>query len=235
MTVRPLERDVQSLAMSVLLAVVRGAMYRIVLALSAVVAVLSTTATSAGVAQDAPASLHTLVAGLDDERTAWASTVRIREAGPTSLQLLLDSGATAAGPHGDWSPRMLAIAKFGESAVPVIAARLAKIARDRDQRAAQEYHALIKVLGAIGPAAIPALVNVPSSRAEALEQIMAMEPRTEIFGQDLGDWYVWHPEDDRVAHIRRSITPLLPRLVRVMEEDTRAQRPAAYLLDLVSC
>jgi hypothetical protein len=214
----------------VFLAVVRDDMYRILPALSAVVAALSTTVTSAGVVQDAPASLRALVAGLDDERTAWAATVRIREAGPAGLQLLLDSGATAAGPHDDWSPRMLAIAKFGESAIPAIAARLSKIADDRDQRAGEEIHALIKVLGAIGPAAIPVLGNLSSSRVEALEQIVEMEPRTEIFGQDLGDWYGWRPEDDRVARIRRSIAPLLPRLVGVMEEDTRAQRPAAYLL-----
>lgn len=87
------------------------------------------------------------------------------------------------------------------------------------------------MLGAIGPAAIRALVNVPSSRAEALEQIVAMEPRTEIIGQDLGEWHVWRPEDDRVAPIRRSIALLVPRLVGVMEQDTRAQRPAAYLLE----
>src|SRR4030095_11218855 len=98
------------------------------------------------------------------------------------------------------------------------------------QRTSQEYHALIKVLGAIGPAAIPVLVSAPSSNAEGLEQIVAMEPRTEIFGQDLGDWYVWHPEDDRVERIRRSIAPLLPRLVSVMEESASARRRAAYLL-----
>jgi HEAT repeat protein len=215
--------------MSVFLAVIRDDMYRILQAVIVVGAALSTPTISARVVQDAPVSLPELVAGLDDERTAWASTVRIREAGPAGLQVLLDSGATAAGPHDDWSPRMLAIAKFGESAIPPIAARLVKISGDRDQRAGQEMHALIKVLGAIGPAAIPTLIDL-AGKDETLEQIVAMEPRTEIFGQDMGDWHVWRPEDDRVARIGQSIGPLLPRLVSAMEANPRAPRPAAYLL-----
>jgi hypothetical protein len=68
-------------------------MYRILPALSAVVAVLSTTATSARAIQDTPASLHGLEAGLDDDRTASASSRSSndgipRASGPTAADLL---------------------------------------------------------------------------------------------------------------------------------------------------
>jgi hypothetical protein len=114
-------------------------MYRILLVLSPVVA---TAFRSCGPGCDSVAA-HTGGRARRREH-GWASTVRIRKAGPAVLQLRLDSGAPGAGLHGDWSPRMLAIAKLGESAIPAIAGRLAKIAGDPARRAGQEYHALIE-------------------------------------------------------------------------------------------
>jgi HEAT repeat protein len=97
------------------------------------------------------------------------------------------------------------------------------------------------VLGAIGPAAIPALVEVasyaPGLASIALQEIVALEP-AEPFGQEFDLWSQWHPQSDRLERIARYVTPILPRIAEIMERDIRAwrpqgdapQRPAAYLL-----
>ena len=85
--------------MSVFLALVGDNMHRILPGSFPVVAVLSTTATSARLVQDAPAWLRALVAWLDDERTAWAATVRIREAASVPASPRFTSGRWSRRDH----------------------------------------------------------------------------------------------------------------------------------------
>ena len=106
-----------------------------------------------------------------------------------------------------------------------------------------EVHALIKVLGSMGPPAVPALLqiaesDVPAVTVDALDEVVRLEPRSNFFGRALSAWEFWRPADNRMSELQRQLTPLLPRVSQVMERGVRqwkpqssgTQRPAAYLL-----
>ncbi len=139
---------------------------------------------------------------------------------------------------------MLALAKLGEPAIPAIAARVRTILKAGDSNIFAAAHPLIKVLGSMGPAAVPALVDIAdqSTRAyvteDALDEIVRLEPRANVFGQTLSPWSFWRPADTRSAELERAVVARLPRLHTIMEralaewkiESPGAPRPAAYLL-----
>jgi hypothetical protein len=140
---------------------------------------------------------------------------------------------------------MLALAKLGSPAIPAVRARALELLTTVNPRAHVTVAPLINVLGAMGPAAIPALVDIadvsvtPPVTMSALEEIVRLEPRREVFGQQLSPWVLWRPADDRSIELERTIVPLLPRLRQVMEsaaagwhprQSPQPQRPAAYLL-----
>jgi HEAT repeat protein len=189
-------------------------------------------------------SVQTLVDLLDIRTTAWAGTARLLALGPPVPPLLLSSGRIQEGPHGQMTARMLALAKFGEPAIPPIRQRLDTIARDSSQNAYQEAVALIRVLGSIGSPAVVALVDVAATSPDAsrsgaaLEQLVRIEPQQVVFGQSVSPWVFWRPEDDRVAEIRQAIVPQLPRIAELLDrllltpptESQSSKRLAAYLL-----
>jgi HEAT repeat protein len=139
---------------------------------------------------------------------------------------------------------MLALAKLGEPAIPSITDRVIAILSARDSNTFAAAHPLIKVLGSMGPAAVPALLQIaeastiPDVTFDALDEIVRLEPRTRVFGQSLSPWLFWRPADARLDELRRELVPQLPPLRKVMEravlewkpQAPAPQRPAAYLL-----
>lgn len=78
---------------------------------------------------------------------------------------------------------------------------------------AGETAALIDVLRAIGPPAIPSLVAATEMSTgwttfSALDAIVRMEPRSVVYGQVLNSWVFWRPLDDRVVRLERAVVPL---------------------------
>jgi hypothetical protein len=192
----------------------------------------------------APApSVDELIAWLDDPETEWVATTYLQAIPRAALSLLLQPGRVASGPHDRWTAPMLALSKLGEPAIPAITSRALAILRTRDGYMSGGAHALIKVLGSMGPPAVPALLQIaesemPAVTIDALDEIVRLEPRSNFFGRDLSAWEFWRPADKRLNELQRQLTPLLPRISQVMERGVRqwkpqsagAQRPAAYLL-----
>lgn len=196
-----------------------------------------------------PASAQSLtppeiVAELDDPATAWRATAQVQAIPAAALPLLLQPGRVASGPHGRWTPHMLALAKLGEPAIPSIVERAIAILKERESTAFAAAHPLITVLGSLGPAAVPALLQIaetssnPSVTAAALDAIVQLEPSTSVFGQVLSPWEFWRPADARLDDLRRELGPRLPRLRTLMERELTGRKPqshaphriAAYLL-----
>jgi hypothetical protein len=185
-----------------------------------------------------------LVAWLDNPETEWVATARLQDVPDAALPLLLQPGRVASGPHDRWTAHMLALAKLGEPAIPSITDRVIAILSARDSNAFAAAHPLIKVLGSMGPAAVPALLQIaeastiPDVTFDALDEIVRLEPRTRVFGQSLSPWLFWRPADARLDELRRELVPQLPPLRKVMEravlewkpQAPAPQRPAAYLL-----
>jgi hypothetical protein len=183
-----------------------------------------------------------LVAWLEHPETEWLATAHLQAVPDIALPLLLEPGRVASG-HDRWTAHMLALAKLGERAIPAITARVTAILETRDAEVGGT-HPLIKVLGSMGPAAVPALVQIaeqspsPYVTVDALDEIVGLELRTHVFGQLLSPWLFWRPDDGRVDELRRELVPQLPRLQRLMEravadwkpQGPPPQRAAAYLL-----
>ena len=189
-------------------------------------------------------SVQPLIDWLDNPETEWVATARLQAVPQTALPLLLRPGRVASGPHDRWTAPMLALSKIGEPAIPAIVDRVLTILRTRNTEGIAAAHPLIKVLGSIGPHAIPALVQVaeesgtPSITSDALDEIVRLEPRTSVYGQYPSPWIFWRVADDRANELARQLVPLLPRVRRVMDravsqwkpQSTAPQRLAAYLL-----
>jgi HEAT repeat protein len=196
----------------------------------------SSSATEAG--QEAP-PITTLIAWLDDPSTAWIATAWIQKVGPAAVPALLTPGAVTSGPHGRLGPRMLALAKIGEAAIPTINARLSDLMRAPDREDLREESELIRVLGAIGSSSIPTLIEFASTsrsavtKSRALEEIVRLEPRTS-FGFESDPWRGWHPLDDQLQRIEQQIVPALDRIQEMVTEETSSDQPyrwsGAYLL-----
>ena len=213
-----------------------GAMIWFLLAVSAGLATLPASAQAL--------SPRELVAELDHAETQWRATARVQAVPDLALPLLLEPGRVASGPHDSWTAHMLALAKIGGPAIPMIRDRVIAISTEGDVNAYVEAHPLIKVLGSMGPAAIPALVQiagastVPYVTFDALDEIVRMEPRTTFFGQILSPWLFWRPADGRLEDMRRELVPQMPRVRQVMERALAEWKPqspaphrcAAYLL-----
>jgi HEAT repeats len=210
--------------------------------LACVTMLTSQTSNSTTAAPQETPPLDVLITWLDDPSTAWVATAWLQQMGEPAIPALLAPGRTQLGPHGRFTVHMLALAKIGEPAIPHIMKRLSEIFSRSEQRGSSETSALVKVIGSIGPAAIPALVEVASKASswivsDALEEIVLLEPPV-AFGQDLNPWYRWRPQNDRSEQIARHITPCLPRIEEIMDREAKAwlpqaaapQRPAAYLL-----
>lgn len=184
-----------------------------------------------------------LVAWLDNRETAWLATAHMQGVPETALPLLLQPGRVASGPHDRWTAQMLALAKLGEPAIRSITDRVVAILA-HDSNAVVAAHPLITVLGSIGPAAVPALLEIaeastiPYVTFDALDEIVRLEPRASVFGQSLSPWVFWRPADARLDELRRELVPQLPRLRKLMEravvewkpQAPAPQRPAASLL-----
>jgi HEAT repeat protein len=139
---------------------------------------------------------------------------------------------------------MLALAKLGDPAIPAITAAVVPLVKAGDYKAVAGMGPLVEVLGSMGPAAVPALLeiaeasSVPYVTANALDQIAGMEPRAIVFGQFMSPWMFWHPADGRVDALQRALVPQLPRVRRLLErvrpfwtpESHTPDRMAAYLL-----
>jgi hypothetical protein len=187
--------------------------------------------------------VEVLVARLEDRETAWAATTYLQADSDDAAPLLLQPGLVTFGAHGRWGGPMLALAKLGKPAIPSILDRITAILRGPNSEIAGALP-LIEVLGSMGPATIPVLLQIAESGESpvitfyALNESVRMEPTSIHFGNDLSPWYFWRPADDRLVKIGEQLTPLLPRLERVLEQAVRRwtpgfpppQRPAAYLL-----
>lgn len=186
-----------------------------------------------------PASAQTLssselVAELDNPETQWLATAQLQAVPNAALPLLLQPGRVASGPHDRWTAHMLALAKLGERAIPSITDRVIAILKAGDSNALEAAHPLIKVLGSMGPAAVPALLQIaetstiPYVTFDALDEIVRLEPRTGVFGQVLSPWLFWRPADARLDDLRRELVPLLPRLGKLMERALTEWKPQSH-------
>jgi hypothetical protein len=123
-----------------------------------------------------------IVAWLDLPETQWVATAYLQQVPQTALPLLLQPGRTTSGAHERVTAHMLALAKLGEPAIPAIEERVVAILSTSDSGALASAHALINVLGAMGPAAVPALVHIADASAipyvtsDALDEIVRLEP-----------------------------------------------------------
>ncbi len=185
-----------------------------------------------------------LVAALDNPETEWLATAELQAIPNGALPMLLQPGRIVSDPHDRWTAQMLALAKLGEPAIPSITGRVIEILKVGDSNAFAAAHPLIKVLGSMGPAAVPALLQIaetstiPYVTFDALDEIVRLEPRTSVFGQSVAPWLFWRPTDARVDELRRELVPHLPRLRRLMEraltewkpQSPAPHRAAAYLL-----
>jgi hypothetical protein len=120
---------------------------------------------SAGVRADWPNrqsdTVEKLITEPDDRAAAWAATARLQEHPEAALTLLLRPGFVTTGPHGDWSPRMLALAELGAGAIPSIVSRIRAIGTAHAAGTdASELRALVMILVSFGPPAVPALLEI---------------------------------------------------------------------------
>jgi hypothetical protein len=152
-----------------------------------------------------------LIAELDNPETEWLATARLQAIPNAALPMLLQPGRIASGPHDRWTAQMLALAKLGEPAIPSITGRVIEILIADDSNAFAAAHPLIRVLGSMGPAAVPALLQIaetstiPYVTFDALDEIVRLEPRTSVFGQSVSPWLFWRPADARVDELRREL------------------------------
>jgi HEAT repeat protein len=191
-----------------------------------------------------PPTPSELVTWLDNPETEWVATARLQAIPDAALPLLLQPGRIASGPHDRWTAHMLALAKLGEPAIPSITDRVIAILRESDSNAFAAAHPFIKILGSLGTAAVPKLLQIAESSTipyvtfDALDEIVRLEPRTTFFGQSLSPWLFWRPADARLDELRRELVPQLPRLRKLMERALTEWKPqapaphraAAYLL-----
>jgi hypothetical protein len=196
-------------------------------------------------AQTRPPAVDEFVGWLNDPSRQWLATAELQRLPDAAIPLLLDPARAVFGPHRSLTPALLALAKIGEPALPAVADRVRAI-RSKDGRYPnQGAEPLLEVLGLIGPAAVPTLVeSVEISDADdyigmySLGNIVAMEPPSTHYGQILSPWQYWRQADDRLARLERAVVPLLPRIEHVMDralqrvnpDSSSCVRPAAYLL-----
>jgi len=201
----------------------------------------STVGAHVAYAQTTTPSVDELVAWLDQPSRQWLATAELQRVPDAAIPRLLDPRRAVLGPHGTLSPALLALAKIGEPAVAPIVERARAILR-KDERSATDVFPLIHLLGAIGPPAIPALVDLSVTEPDgmglsALAPIVQMEPQSNFYGQVVSSWFFWRPAGDDSARIERAIVPLLPRIEKALDRELERQDPqrssvryAAYLL-----
>lgn len=211
---------------------------------SLVVMILPTLAST--VAQRSTPSAEELIGWLDAPDTAWAASAHLQALPQDALPLLLAPGRVNYGPHGSWSAHMLALAKLGEQAVPAIRQRaISLVSGTNTSISVGSASPLIKVLGAMGPVAAPALVDIaeasetPYEAFQALDEMVGLEPRPSMFERRVSGWYLAEPTAHRLIELQERLTPLLPRIRQLLESKFQRwtisanwapQRPAAYLL-----
>ena len=88
--------------------------------------------TEAQVQGSAP-TVDELVRWLDQRETEWVATAYLQRQPEAAIPLLLPPGRAKVGPHGDWTPALLALAKIGEPAIPAILEHFETARRDGDQ------------------------------------------------------------------------------------------------------
>ena len=100
-----------------------------------------------------------LVAELDSPETQWRASAQLQAFREAALPMLLESERLAR-PRDHFTAHMLALAKFGVPAIPLITQRVIALLDARDDTAASARYRLIEVLGAMGPAAVRALLQI---------------------------------------------------------------------------
>jgi hypothetical protein len=180
---------------------------------------------------------------LDNRDTAWLATVHLQAVPDEALTLLLRPGRAITPASGDWTAPMLALAKLGDAAIAPITERALAITETAERASHGTVSGLIRVLGSIGPAAVPALVHIADASTDspapsqwlafqALQQIISLEPRTGEWGQLFSPWRIWRPVDGRLDALGREAERQLPHLRQLMQRTPSArisQRPAAHL------
>ena len=184
-----------------------------------------------------------LVAELDSPETQWRASAQLQAFREAALPMLLESERLAR-PRDHFTAHMLALAKFGVPAIPLITQRVIALLDARDDTAASARYRLIEVLGAMGPAAVRALLQIAELSTnsgitrQALDEIVGLEPRTRAYGQILSPWMFWRPADTLLDELRRELVPQLPRVRKLMDRERIQWKPqypaphrtAAYLL-----
>jgi HEAT repeat protein len=209
----------------------------------AVLMVASLLAIQGARAQTRPSPIDEFVGWLDDPSRQWLATAELQRFPDAAIPHLLDPARAVFGPHRSLTPALLTLAKIGEPALPAIADRVRAIRRKDSRYASQAAEPLIHVLGLIGPAAVPSLIEIVELRDDrvsmySLGYIVEMEQRSRHYGQVLSPWSYWRAADDRLARLERAVVPLLPRIERIMDralervdpDSPSSVRPAAYLL-----
>jgi hypothetical protein len=194
-------------------------------------------------AQTRPSPVDEFVGWLDDPSRQWLATAQLQRFPDVAIPHLLEPQRAVLGPHGYLTPALLTLAKIGEPAIAPINERVRAILGNDDRYATQDAHTLIRVLGEIGPPAVPALVRFTDVDnrwiwSAALAAIVQMEPRSAHYGQVVSPWLLWRPADTRLVRLEAAIVPLLPRIEKVLDHAQTQQNPdtpsavreAAYLL-----
>ena len=195
-------------------------------------------------AQNSAPPIEDLLAWLDDPTRQWLATAELQRVSSLAVPRLLEPNRLVLGPHGSLSAPLLALAKIGEPAVPAIVNHIRRAWSGTPTDRGQGLYPLIQTLGTIGPAAVPALIEIVDLAGtnhdavqSALDAIVQMEPRTRHFGQIVSPWAFWHT-DDTLVRLERAMGPVLPQVERALDramQHSPAQPPAsapsaAYLL-----
>ena len=131
-----------------------------------VVAVLCAVSLLAGpraVAQNSELRIDELFTWLDDPTRQWLATAELQRVPTLAVPRLLEPNRLVFGPHGSFSAPLLALTKIGEPAIPQIVSHIRRVWNGPPTERGYGLHASIAVLGAIGPAAVPALIEIVDS------------------------------------------------------------------------
>jgi HEAT repeat protein len=177
-------------------------------------------------------SLDALIARLNDPKTSWSADLALQKIGAGAVPALLENlrqhpeEFCAVGRRND-SERVLL--KLGPAAIPFIVQELPKDRGEDTRGPLPARWRLIRLLGEIGPRAIPALIDIAekdaANQANALDKALGRDYWPQFNAVD-DPWATTGPikldQDQRAAQL----TPLIPRIKKMLEKALKESPPS---------
>ncbi len=181
-----------------------------------------------------------LISQLANDKTAWSASVGLQKLGNPAIQsLIANLKKDPRVGERDYSRTLIALEKMGLRAIPIVTATfLAEPHQPGESR--QQYQdwvrfklALIEVLAALGPDAIPDLVRIAEAgpalyRDRALRAILG--PALTLLlglGPSFDQWQQIGPTMFEIRQRKKVVQPFLSRIYSLMQEDRKRWKPQA--------